>query len=227
MSVHSSSRLMEGAVASTSPEIVGAVRAYLHHLPDEHRKIDARFIARIKELPVSPRRAPFGTPTRRTKPRLTAAHKTWLVVLRPADDDPNYEQQISDAATRAATMLTTDNSELDYFFFTGNGSIRKRARPGDSVILIHRGTKREMAGASVRLASTILTVRNVGRRTYFFVVRLLLPDPTYNHLRYWSQCYRRVRALQRLKNAVTPLPNTFCIACGDAHSTAAARERGH
>jgi hypothetical protein len=168
MSTHSSSRLIEAAVTSTAPSIVGPLRSYLHQLADERRKIDARFIARIGSIPVSPRR-PFGGPRRGAKPRLTSAHKTWLVVLRPTEDDPDHVRQISRATEEAEGMLEGGNSELDYFFFTGNGSILRQARQGDSVIMINRRNTHDMRGAQVISAVTILTVRNIGRRTYFFV----------------------------------------------------------
>jgi hypothetical protein len=168
VSASSADRLLEAAILTTSPAIVGPVRAYLHQLASSAQAIDEPFLRRIEALPVSPRRPPFGGGGRRIhRPRLTKAHKTWVVVLGVSGNTSRHESALVKARQDAQQLRANRRSELDEFWW-GGGRL-DRAEPGDSVIRVWKNSRGEFGGEQVSLSATILLRRKFGARQYFFL----------------------------------------------------------
>lgn len=168
VSASSRSRLLEAAVLTTSPAVVGPVRAYLYQLANPARAIDERFLRRIEALPVAARRAPFGGGRRPAvrRPNVTKVYKTWLVALG-YHGSTRHEAALAAARTRAEERLEDPRSEIDEFWWSG--SRLDDARPGDSVIRVWKNSQGGFAGEMVSLTATILLRHRIGPRRYFFL----------------------------------------------------------
>lgn len=171
LSVSSAESLVEVALVSNQPSIVGMAIFIIHELKEAADLIDEAFLERIKQIEVKAR---IGGSIAR-KPRLTESFqpRTWLVGVRETDKDfPDEEKAIKQGEAVAKQALDGPDNRPDELSFAGKSRIRTEARAGDYIIPVVWSGENSDTPSKVYRHTPILHKQEGVRRTFLFVEQL-------------------------------------------------------
>lgn len=138
MSKSSLEDLVEAAVVSDDPLLLGSTVRFIRELQKQAVPVDERFLTRAETIPIEQTRKPG----RANKHPRVPTPRTWLIGVTTLDES-RYEHeadQVEKGMAKAAKGLAT-HSELSWIRFTGKSRFRQEAEEGDLVIQIWRSQK--------------------------------------------------------------------------------------
>jgi hypothetical protein len=167
LSASSVTSLVEVALVTDQPSIVGMAISFISSLKEDSDLIDGEFIERIKTIEVTPRIG--GSVARKPRPIEAFEARTWMVGVHAmgrhfAAEEPD----IIKGQEIAEQVLTAPSSEVSWLRSVGTTRFRSEARPGDNVITIWRDVN-EQTPSKVYRHSLILHRQEEPRCTRFYV----------------------------------------------------------
>jgi hypothetical protein len=148
ISASSADGLVEAAVVTDHPSLVGQAIAIIAELSEQGDVIDAAFLERITTLEVTPRTGEDDVRERRRTSKPPRQARTWIVGLHElARDFADDQDDIVRGEKIAERAVTNRGSTVSWIRSTGTSGFRSEAKAGDSVIQIWRGAKRKTPSA--------------------------------------------------------------------------------
>ena len=167
LSLSSAKSLIEVALVSDQPKVVGMALSIISDLKQASQRIDESFIGRIKTIEVTARIG--GSIARKPSPIESFEPRTWLVGIHEMVRDlADEESDIIKGQEIATQVLTDPTSSVDWIRFTGKSRFRNEARQGDNVIIIWKGAKLKKP-SKVYKHSLILYRQEESRCTRFYI----------------------------------------------------------
>jgi PLD-like domain len=167
LSVSSVESLVEVALVTDQPSIVGKAISIISNLKQASDRIDESFIERIKTIEVTARIG--GNVARKPRPTESFEPRTWIVGIHAmVRDFADEESAITKGQEIAEQVLTDPTSDIYWLRFTGKSRFRSEARAGDNVITIWRDAN-EKIPSNVYKHSLILLRQEESRCTRFYV----------------------------------------------------------
>ena len=142
ISKSSKDSLIEAGMISDEPKLITSAKSLITQLIPMAQKIDVNFINKIKNIKVI--KKPF---LKLKKKQVNIGNKTkyWIISTSPLDPDdyPDEKQDTIKGQDKAEKLKNNNNSEVTWIRYTGNSSFRRDAKPGDMLIEVYSGNKRD------------------------------------------------------------------------------------
>jgi len=171
LSASSVDDLVEAALVTDQPSIVGMAISMIFKLAGECDLINKLFIKRIKSLKVTPRTGGGVARTRRGRTNTVDSFqaRTWIVGIHTIDSGfPDEETDISRGLEIAEKVKTKLTSSVNWLRFTSPSRFRREATRGDNVIQVWNDAK-EKTPSIVYKHSLILRRQEEPKCTRFYV----------------------------------------------------------
>ncbi len=165
LSESSAKALSELAVVTSDTSTRSQALAYIHHIKRFSEVVNAPFLKRISQLPVSKRKNIKG---KKPKP-FPLGKSTWVIKTYPINQEryKSEEPFVKRAEKEVRQKLMNNDEKISWVRFTGKSGFRSRAREGDTVIEMHSDT-REGKRIRVLAPAAILKKQDHGRWTRFY-----------------------------------------------------------
>jgi hypothetical protein len=140
LSSWSATRLHEAAMLSTRPSIRSQALAFIYGARESGQEIDRSFIARISKIKLD---KPAFVPRPKGQTRKVLGNRFWVISSVPLAEDSYADERalVAQAEKEAESRLTERDTEVDWVRWTGRSQFRALAKPGDTVMEIHRVSK--------------------------------------------------------------------------------------
>lgn len=131
--------LIEAAVVSDDPLLLGSTLSFIRRLQKQAVLVDEKFLARIEAIPVKRSWQPGRAKDRPSVP----SPRTWLVGIT-AFDDSRYEHEtvLAEEGKEKVEERLSEPVDISWIRITGSSRFRREAQESDLVIQIWRSKKK-------------------------------------------------------------------------------------
>ena len=187
LSASSADRLIEFSLLTHRIEIRSQVRAFVQKLIPISTSIDAAFVSRACELPVSVRRG-FSNTLRAEIQQ--PSNRWWVVSTTPLSEKiREREAEIEAEGSEIATSRMSDpENSLNWIRWVGKGPFRTQAREGD--LIIELASNKERTRCRVNQPRSIVHRQVHGSWTRFF-----FEDPPDGVYFVWSDFLKKLNSV--------------------------------
>src|SRR6185437_13182370 len=173
-SQNSISRLVEAAVLTDRPELVGQTEKLIYSLASVAIPIDKAFIKRISTIPIIRQPSTLPRSGRANEAPPLSEQRFWFLGISEDDPYPGDSNRVVSVADKLERTLSRKAGSLDWFWWPATATFAKKASVGDIVIDCWRPSSRSRSTTSVRVykharIAQIFQERGIGAKAFLCV----------------------------------------------------------
>lgn len=135
LSKSSEDALLEASLITDNSRIRAQIVGLIHNLKSVSKELDEKSIAKLINLPVSPR----PRPPKPRRPQVEEPGQShWAARVSPIDVAKEEEPFVESGKQEARRFAESEESDIDWIKFTGKSEFRRTGKPGDIVLVFFR-----------------------------------------------------------------------------------------